>query len=243
MTSLTIFGAAGHLGRHLARRALAAGLDLTLVARTPHQFDDARTAGAQIVCVDLSTTDRLDELMSGRDAIINVAGNAGDGDSFCWLVARLVEALDSLPTGRRPRAWFMGGMGILEIGDTGLRGVDLPLFPRKFRTHDRNHKRLLRSSADWSLLCPGQLVAGSGVGGSALRVTIEHLPVEIPGHARYLPGPLLVPLLIARAPLMKLAYDDAADFLISHLDRDGNFLRRRIGLAAPSSPNSQSISG
>jgi hypothetical protein len=95
------------------------------------------------------------DLIRRRHALINCAGHVRDGEAFVTLVDRLVTSVESLAADERPVTWFLAGAALLDIGATGLRGVDLPKVGRTYWPHLSNFERLRRSPIDWRLLCPG----------------------------------------------------------------------------------------
>jgi hypothetical protein len=159
------------------------------------------------------------------------AGHSADGDAFVTLFDRVATGVESMPA--PPVCWFLAGAGLLDIGDSGRRGVDLPVMRGKFAPHRLNFQRLQRSQLDWRLLCPGPMVEGEGLGLARLRIARERLPVEIPSFARLLPSPLLLPVLARRIPEMIVPYEDAAALMLAHLAPGGEFSRARVGIALP----------
>jgi hypothetical protein len=129
--------------------------------------------------------------------------------------------------------WFLAGAALLDIGDTGRRGVDLPPIAKTYWPHAENFTRLQSSSLDWRLLCPGPMVEEPPVGLARLRVASDRLPVEIPDAARWLPDLLLVPLFARRMPEMIVPYADAAALMLRHLQPVSPMSRHRLGLALP----------
>ena len=235
MARIAILGAAGSLGRHVARQARDAGHEVCAVVRTPRKLPPALREGLSVFQADLAALPRDDlaALLRGRDAIINTAGNARDGAAFVALVARVVAALETLAPAEAPVAWFLAGAGLLDLGETGLRGLDLPVVRQKYKAHAENYRRLQATALDWRLLCPGPMIEGPAVGLERMRITIERVPVDIPAAARWLPRALLLPLFAVRVPEMIIPYADAAAFMLANLGRGDPASRHRVGLALP----------
>lgn len=237
MASITILGATGSLGAHVARQALATGHDLTVFVRNPARLAPEIAARARIAAGDLllSPLDAIADCVAGRDALLACAGLVTGGQRFVDLVDRVVTAIESLPIGRQPRvAWFLAGAGLLALDDKGRRGVDLPKVRDTYWPHARNFERLQRSAIAWRLLCPGPMVQGEPIGLDRLRVTTEVLPSPLPGWATRLPAPLVLPVFAAHIPEMIVPYADAAAYMLAHLAPDAGLDRRRVGLALPS---------
>ena len=66
-----------------------------------------------------------------------------------------------------------------------------------------------------------------------LRISLDRLPVEVPGFARALPAALVLPLFASLIPQMIVPYADAAALMLANLDRGCAMARHRVGLALP----------
>ena len=185
MSRLSIPGATGSLGRHVLRRALAAGHDVTVFVRTPSKLPAEVRERVAVHTGDLGAVVPPD-LVRGQDALINCAGHVADGETFAGLVDRIVTCLDLLPTSEQPVCWFLAGAALLDIDSSGRRGVDLPEVKSTYWPHRVNFERLSRSRLDWRLLCPGPMVDESALGLDRMRISLDALPVEIPAAARAL---------------------------------------------------------
>jgi uncharacterized protein len=235
MARIIVLGAAGSLGQHVVRQALQAGHSVTALLRHPPKLPQELLAGVRVKQADLLTASphRLAECLAGHDVVINVAGYVSDGQRFVDLVARVVEAMEFLEAGTRPRAWFVGGLAVLDLAGSDRRGVQLPLIRKTYWPHARNLERLEASVLDWRLLCPGPMVEGPAIGVSRLRTSLDRLPVDMPDAARWLPSPLVLALLARRVPQMIVSYADAAALMLAHLEEHSATSRRRFGLALP----------
>lgn len=233
MARLIIFGATGSLGRHVLHQALVAGHQVTAFVRTPSRLPPEAQTRIRIHTGDLAASAPVD-LIKGHDALINCAGHVADGEDFVGLVDRLVTAVESLPAAAQPVCWFLAGAALLDIDASGRRGVDLPKMKSTYRLHRVNFERLGRSRLDWRLLCPGPMVDQPALGADRLRISLDHLPIEVPAFVHGLPGPLLLPFFASWIPQLIVPYADAAAVMIANLDRGGAMARRRVGLALPS---------
>lgn len=235
MARLIILGATGSLGHHVLRQALAAGHQVTVVVRTPSKLPVEAGAQVSLRTGDLAMLPRADiaQFVNGHDAFLNCAGHVADGQAFVNLVERLVTSVESLPTAARPVCWFLAGAALLDIDPSGRRGVELPKVKSTYWPHRANFERLSRSDLDWRLLCPGPMVEQPALGLDRLRISLDTLPVEVPGFARALPGPLLLPVFASLIPQMIVPYADAAALMLANLDRGGAMARHRVGLALP----------
>jgi putative NADH-flavin reductase len=236
LSRLIIFGATGSLGSHVLRLALAARHQVTVFVRTPSRLPlDAQTQ-VLVHQGDLSTLAPVDiaQLISGHDALINCAGLVTEGQTFVDLIDRLVTAVESLPTAAQPVCWFLAGAALLDIGPSGRKGVELPRVKSTYWPHRVNFERISRSGLeDWRLLCPGPMVEEPALGLNRLRIALDTLPVQVPGFARALPGPLLLPIFVSLIPQMIVPYADAATLILANLNRGDAMTRHRVGLALP----------
>ena len=236
MTRIALLGATGSLGSHVAQQALDAGHALSLLVRTPSKLTAEVASRAAVSTGDIvqMPTSQLADFMAGHDALISCAGLVTEGARFVDLLDRVVTAAESLPANRRPAVcWFLAGAGLLDLDDSGRCGIDLPKVGGTYWPHRANLVRLQRSPIPWRLLCPGPMVQTPGLGIQRLRVSVNALPAALPRWTKHLPGALVLPFFGARIPQMIVAYDDAAAFMLAHLDPNERFTRKRVGLALP----------
>ena len=234
MGRLIILGAAGSLGRHALRQALAAGHQVTVLVRTPAKLPSETGPLVATYTGDLNTIAPADlaGIVSEQDALINCAGHVTDGEGFVGLVDRVVTSVERLPP-QRPVCWFLAGAALLDIDASGRRGVELPKVKSIYWPHRVNFERLARSQLDWRLLCPGPMVEQPALGLDRLRTSMDRLPVQVPAFARSLPTPLLVPLFASLVPQMIVPYADAAALMLANIEPGSAMTRHRLGLALP----------
>jgi len=235
MARVIVFGATGSLGGHTLRLALDAGHELTAFVRTPSKLASDSRARAAVREGDLHAMGAADlaQVIRGHDALINCAGHVREGQLFVDLVDRLASAVESLPAADQPVSWFLAGAALLDLDPSGRRGVDLPKVASTYWPHRANFDRLSRSGMDWRLLCPGPMVDHPPLGLSRMRISRDTLPVPVPGFARTLPAPLVLPIFASLIPQMIVPYADAAAFMLAHLDRGDPVSRHRVGIALP----------
>ncbi len=78
---LAIFGGTGKTGRLLVEQALAAGHEVTVLARTPAKLGPAR-AGLRVIGGDALDPARVEEAVSGAQAVLSLLGPAKDAPPF-----------------------------------------------------------------------------------------------------------------------------------------------------------------
>jgi hypothetical protein len=234
MTKIIILGATGSLGKHVTEQAVAATHEVSVLVRTPAKLPADLRDHVTVHQADISTspTSQLAALARNQDALINAAGHVSEGQRFVALVDHVVTSVETLPTSERPVCWFLAGAAVLDIGDSGRRGVDVPAIAETYWPHAANFARLQSSSLDWRLLCPGPLVEEPSVGLARLRVSVDRLPVEIPA-APGISDPHLVPLFMQMVSEMIVPYADAAAVMLNHLQSTSSMSRHRVGLALP----------
>jgi uncharacterized protein len=234
MAKIMILGATGSLGTHLTAQALAATHEVSVLVRTPDKLPPDVRDRVTVHQADLTALPASDlaALLANQEALINSAGHVRDGQRFVALVDHLVTSLETLPAAERPLCWFMAGAALLDIGDSGRRGVDLPPIRTTYWPHAENFRRLQSSALDWRLLCPGPMVEAPLVGLARLRVSVDRLPVEIPA-APGISDSHLVPLFARLLPEMLVPYADAAAVMLHHHQPGNDMSRHRVGLALP----------
>lgn len=235
MKRLLILGATGSLGRHVLQQAVAAGHQVSVIVRNPAKLPPDLRSRITVHPVDLGTVaiGALADLVRGHEALINCAGLVTEGRAFVDLVDRVVSSVESLAPSERPICWFMAGAAVLDIGQTGRRGVELPKVRDTYWPHRKNFERLNSSPIDWRLLCPGPMLDQAALGIDRLRIAADQLPVAVPSFAGRLPSPLLLLLFASKVPQMIVPYADAAALMLAHLAPRGAMSRHRVGLALP----------
>ena len=202
MPRIIIPGATGSLGKHVIHQAVAAGHDVSALVRTPSKLPADLRGKVSVLQADLAAVpvSTLSAALRGHDVLINTAGLVTEGQAFVNLVDRLIAGLEAIPSGQRPVCWFMAGAGILDIDDSGRRGVDLPKISSTYWPHRVNFDRIRSANLDWRVLCPGPMVDRPALGIERLRISMDRLPVHVPAIVRLLPGLLALPFFVYRVP-------------------------------------------
>lgn len=241
MPRLIILGATGSLGSVVARQAVAAGYDLSVVVRTPSRLAPEIAGHAAVHEADLGAIPKPDlaQIMAGHDALVSCAGLVTEGQVFVSLFDRIVSSAEAVAEAERPLCWFLAGAAVLHLDNSGRRGVDLPEVHATYWPHAANFERLQRSTLDWRLLCPGPMVDGPGIGLDRLRVSCDTLPAPLPPDAHSLPAARLLPLFLAAIPEMIIPYADAASVMLANATPGGPMTRRRVGIALPAGMRGQ----
>jgi putative NADH-flavin reductase len=235
MAKIIILGATGSLGRHVTEQAVAANHEVSVLVRTPAKLPAGVLDRVTVHQADIASlpASELAALAGRQDVLINAAGHVSDGQRFVALVDHVVTSVKALAATERPVCWFLAGAAVLDIGDSGRRGVDLAPIRKTYWPHAENVQRLQSSSLDWRLLCPGPMVEEAPIGLARLRVSTDRLPADIPDGVARLPAPDLVPLFVQRVPEMIVPYADVAALMLHHLQPIDALSRHRVGLALP----------
>ena len=175
---LTIIAATGGVGRQLLSQALAAGHDVTAVARNPARLPHDVPAGrpARIVAVDLASPDAhlLESAIAGADAVLSALGphnNADAGIAAPGTQAiitamraagvRRIVVISASPVGtvaspgRPDPPKHDPGDGFL-MRHAGVRIVKT-LFGKVYQDLAQMEDILRKSGLDWTILRPPQL--------------------------------------------------------------------------------------
>ncbi|MFO0203100.1 MAG: NAD(P)-dependent oxidoreductase [Alphaproteobacteria bacterium] len=233
---ILVLGATGETGSRLVTAGMQAGHQVTALVRNPEKL--ARRLGAQASGPTVLIGDALDEsmltaAMAGQDVVINAAGNAWDGASFAPLVQSTIRVANKV-LGPGGRFWLFGGAGVLDVPGTKLLGVDLPGVPAVYQAHRANFEAVKATQLDWSMLCPGPMVAApAGRAHQRLRLAADTWPFSGPRFAGVLPRFALTLAFASHRGEITIAYEDAVAVIMEHLGRDGPFSRKRVGVALP----------
>lgn len=233
---ILVLGATGETGSRLVTAGMQAGHQVTALVRDPEKL--AGRLGAQASGPTVLIGDALDEpmliaAMAGQDVVINAAGNAWDGASFAPLVQSTIRVANKV-LGPGGRFWLFGGAGVLDVPGTKLLGVDLPGVPAVYQAHRANFEAVKATQLDWSMLCPGPMVAApAGRAHQGLRLAADTWPFSGPRFAGVLPRFALTLAFASHRGEITIAYEDAVAVIMEHLGRDGPFSRKRVGVALP----------
>jgi putative NADH-flavin reductase len=229
-----LLGATGNSGRRILRLALQRGHEVTALVRDEAKLlslvDGHIPPNLRVSIGDISKSADIASVMAGHDVAINAAGQVTEGASFTHLVRTVIDsAVASL--GEGGRFWLFGGAAVLEVPGAHMMGVDLPMVPKVYQAHRANFNAVRESPLDWSMLCPGPMIAGEPT--TDLRLSVDEWPVARPAYTYVLPKLALAFALKQKLPKLTISYEDAAEVILDNLSKDGRFSRRRVGVALP----------
>ena len=234
---LFLLGATGNSGRRIFRFALERGHEVTAFVRDQNKLLNivgrGASQGVRVINGNIDKPTELAAAMAGHDVVINAAGHVTEGARFTQLVQNVIQQA-SKSLGAGGRLWQFGGAAVLDIPGTNMMAVDLPRVPKVYEAHRANLNALKKSSLDWSMLCPGPMIdSANGEPTKGLRLSADQWPVERPSYTYFLPRIALALAFKQKVPELTISYEDAADVILSNLDHNGRFSRKRVGVALP----------
>lgn len=230
---LFLLGATGNSGRRILRLALQRGHEVTAWVRDPTQLSTTTGDKTRVIAGDTQDITALSLAMRGHDVVINAAGTTAVPVGYTALVNNVIKAAEKA-LGEHGRFWLFGGAAALDIPGTSSMTLDLPLIPKAFQLHKINLEAVRKTQLDWSMLCPGPMIESpNGQSTVGLRISTEQWPVDGPALASVLPGIASSLAFARRVPEMTIYYEDGASVILDHLDTNGPFFRKRVGVALP----------
>lgn len=159
---MTVFGAAGQVGRRTVSEALSRGHDVTAVVREPGRYAGALPPGARRRSGDASDPAAVARLSRGQDLVISATRPAAGREQE--LVATAEALLDG--TAREGvRLLLVGGSATLAVpGSGGVAVADAPWFPDDWQAiaaacaAQLGVCRTAPPAADWTYLSPPALL-------------------------------------------------------------------------------------
>lgn len=218
MSKILILGAMGSLGRRVVQQAISADHEVSIMVRRLSSVPAEVQEKVVVHEADIAevSTSALANIFQAHDVVINTAGNVAQGRTFTDLIDHIVTSLESIPEKERPVSWFLAGAALLDMDESGRRGVDLPHINSTYWPHRVNFDRISHTTLDWRILCPGPLVDRPPFGLTRMRVSIERLPVQL--HA---------------LSEIVVSYTDAVALMLANIAPNDEMSRHRVGLALP----------
>lgn len=202
---LAVFGATGHVGRHLVDQALAAGHEVTALVRDPARVP-ARE-GLTVVPGAVQDADAVSRTVEGADAVLSALGTRKPwGVTVCTDGMRAI--LPVMKAHGVRRLVVVGCYGTGEGSRKDLYHYAMSLAMRSLFLDKRRQDALIRAADDeWTIVCPA--VLGSG-----------------PGAGRYRAGTDL-----RLGFLSRVSYADVAGFMLEQVGTD-EYVRKAVAITA-----------
>ena len=218
MSKILILGAMGSLGKHIVQQAISADHEVSIMVRKLSSVPAEVREKVNVYEADIAeiSTSALANIFQAHAVVINTAGNVAQGRTFTDLIDHIVTSLESIPEKERPVSWFLAGAALLDIDESGRRGVDLPQVSSTYWPHRVNFDRISQTTLDWRILCPGPLVDQPPIGLDRMRLSLERSPVAMSAFSE-----------------MVVPYADAASLMIANIAPNNEMSRHRVGLALP----------
>ncbi|HGQ7767832.1 TPA: NAD(P)-dependent oxidoreductase [Pseudomonas aeruginosa] len=186
---VVVLAATGQAGRTVISELLSRGHDVTAVARTPDKLPSS------IHCVqdDLSSSDRVAEIIAGADAVVSAYGPPKDDprffsdvsytDQLAEVTKRLIAAVKKAHV---PRLVVVGGAGSLWFSP-GVTVLDSGHWPDNLAPIARSHMNafaaLRASDINWTYFSPPMLIE-PGVRTGKFRLGNDDIIVDDKGRNR-----------------------------------------------------------
>jgi uncharacterized protein len=237
-TKVIIFGATGHVGHSLVHAGMAAGHDVSIFVRDPLKaerlFDPATRRKLNVFVGDILDETAVAGAIEGHAAVVYAAGHNQDRALHEALCRSVVTAAKKTLIGAR-RVWVYGGLPGLDVPHTKTMGTDLPFMPALFKAHRPNYEVLRDNDLDWTFICPGPMYfAGRPGFAGNLAVSIEVMPYQIGACSGLLPKVFHPFIMYLRLKELVTAFEDVAALVMSNLQPNGPYSRKRIGIRTKS---------
>ncbi|NWG07272.1 MAG: NAD(P)H-binding protein [Chloroflexi bacterium] len=235
MSKILILGATGSLGSHVVHQAVSTNHEVSTLIRTPSALPVEIQEEVVVYKADMTeiSTSALANIFQAHDVVINTAGYVTQGKTFTDLIDHIVTGLESIPEKDRPVCWFLAGAALLDIDESGRRGVDLPVISSTYWPHQVNFDRIHQTTLDWRILCPGPMVDQPTIGLDRMRISLDKLPIHMPVSLRPLSEEAALQFLTQHIHEMTVSYADAAALMLAHITPNDAMSHHRVGLALP----------
>lgn len=195
---ITLLGATGFVGQVLLRHALAAGHQVTVLARHPGKLGSLEPR-VTVIPGSYFEDEKLARALSGSEAVISAIGplgkEAGQPGEYTRAMRSLIGAMKA--RGIRRLVWI-GGAPLALPGERldftrGLLklAIDLLWGKNLLQTKNQEYALLAQSGLDWTAIRPPQIIPGRSAG-------------TVLADARRLPG-------------LRVGVEDVAAFLLQQL--------------------------
>jgi len=200
---VVLYGASGNSGSRILHELQSRGHEVTAVVRNPEKLP----AGTKSVRDDLSSVDRIAEIIAGSDAVVSAyMPPPEDTDQLVAVTGRLVDAVRKAGN---PRLVVVGGAASLEVapGLTLLASGHVPEAWLPIATSHAKTLELLKSSEiPWTYFSPaGFFEPGQRTG--KFRLGKDRLITDDRGESR-------------------ISYEDYAIALVDELEQPANIRQR-----------------
>lgn len=165
---VALLAATGQAGRTLLNELVSRGHQVTAVARSLDRLPNPLPEGVIPVQDDLSSTERITEIIRGADAVVSAYGPPRDDARFTTdesytdqlpaVVGRMIDAVGKADV---PRLIVVGGAGSLWFSP-GVTVLDSGYWPQPYvpiaRSHVKAFAALKASNINWTYFSPPMII-------------------------------------------------------------------------------------
>lgn len=178
--NVILYGATGRAGRCILDELISRGHQVTAVVRNPNKLPDT----VNRVRDDLSSVDRIAEIITGADAVVSAyAPPPDDTDQLIGVTERLISAVRKAGG---PRLIVVGGCGSLEFSP-GVTVLKSGHWPEQYvpiaTSHMKAFAALRASGINWTYFSPPMLIE-PGVRTGKFRLGGDSLITDEQGNSR-----------------------------------------------------------
>ncbi len=177
---VVLYGATGNAGSCILKELQSRGHEVTAAVRNPEKLP----AGVKSVRDDLSSADRIAEIIAGEEAVVSAYGPPPDDtDQLIPVTKRLIEAVRRAGN---PRLIVVGGAASLEIAP-GITLLTSGHLPEQWLPIATSHAKLLdvlkASDINWTYFSPAAFF-GPGERTGKFRLGKDQLVTDAKGESR-----------------------------------------------------------
>jgi len=178
---IVIFGATGATGQELVKQALAAGHEVTALARNPAKL--AAQAGLHVVKGNALDAESVAGAIAGQEAVITALGSRSLNDNVL-LPRSMTHILAGMKQHGVRRLIVTGASGTMPKAEERLgpikqgifRLVKATLLRKPFESQTEMQKMVRGSDTEWTIVQPPRLLNTAGRG--QVRIDGEALPAN-----------------------------------------------------------------
>jgi len=163
---IAVFGATGGTGREVVKQALAAGHQVTALARNPASLDGA-DPGLTVIAGNVLDIEAVQQVLAGADAAVVSLGNtANNPDSVVSQGTGVI--LDAIAMQGGPRRLVV--VSSIGVGDSkdqvpfAFKMLMKTVLRKAMEDKERQEALVKASGLDWIIVRPGGLTDGPAIG-------------------------------------------------------------------------------
>jgi putative NADH-flavin reductase len=163
---IAVFGASGGTGREVVKQALAAGHQVTALARNPASLDSA-DPGLTVVAGNVLDIEAVQQALAGADAaVVSLGSTANNPDNIVSQGTQVVlDAIGQL--GGPRRIVVVSSIGVGESKDQvpfAFKMLMKTVLRKAIEDKERQEALVKASGLDWIIVRPGGLTDGPATG-------------------------------------------------------------------------------